>query len=423
MRRVLTDRVAAVRHAVAGRLREGLATAEMAWRRLVPGSDRSGAALRILMVDDLLPDPLLGAGYPRAFAIVQSLLAAGHRVDFYPMASTPDDAARLLRAFGEGVRFRPGRGAAGLRRLLRAKGDLFDLVFVSRPTPMQAVVDTRWRPRRGGRVIYDAEAVLAPREARRRALHDTPWSDAGYAAALDAELRLARDVDAVTAVSASDAALIAAALRVPVEVLAHRVDVRAQPVPFGDRRDLLFVGRLTGATALSANVDSLVWFLREVRPALDALIGIDWTLHIAGLVDAPELAALASPRVVMHGVVENLDPLYARCRLFVAPTRFAAGIPLKVVEAMGQGIPCVATPLLGEQLGVGPAVLPTGASVADFAEQCQKLYSDAGLWQAVRDAALAHVAGAYSQAGFDRALASALDGVRPGNGRRDVERG
>lgn len=423
VRRVLALQAGAVRHVVADHVKDGLATLEMVWRRFAPDRRREGGALRILMVDDLLPDPLLGAGYPRADAIVRSLVGTGHHIDFYPMASAPQDVARMDRAFDGAVRFFPGRGAPGLRRLLRARGDTYDVLFISRPAPMRSFGDSGWRPRRG-RVIYDAEAVLAPREARQRALHAVAWSEAEYAAALDAELRLARDVDAVTAVSAGDAALIASALDVPVEVLAHLVEAQAQPAPFADRCDFLFVGRLTGTAAQSANVDSLVWFLTHVRPELDALIGSDWSLHVAGLVDAPELAALAGPRVIMHGVVEDLRPLYAGCRVFIAPTRFAAGIPLKVTEAMGQGVPCVATPLLGEQLGVEPSVLPTGASAGDFAEQCGRLYRDSGAWQDVRDAALSHVARRYSQAAFSEALTVALSRVaRPDSKRAKEKRG
>jgi hypothetical protein len=34
------------------------------------------------------------------------------------------------------------------------------------------------------------------------------------------------------------------------------------------------------------------------------------------------------------------------------PHRFAAGIPLKVIEAMVHGIPCVVSHLLGKQLEI-----------------------------------------------------------------------
>ena len=41
------------------------------------------------------------------------------------------------------------------------------------------------------------------------------------------------------------------------------------------------------------------------------------------------------------------------CKVFIAPTRFAAGIPHKVHEATANGIPCVTTELLANN-SIGP---------------------------------------------------------------------
>ncbi len=368
---------------------------------------------RILLVDDLVPDPRFGAGYPRAFAIVQALVKAGHQVSFYPMASTRTDIARLSDAFAGAVSFHAGRGARGLRRLLWTEGDSFDVLFISRPSPMRAFVKTGWH-RHGDSsrpaIIYDAEAVLSPREARRRALFGTAWSATEYQAALDAELGLARGATSVTAVSPQDAQTIESVLSIPVFVLPHPVTTTPDVPPFADRKDFLFVGRLTGAASESPNVDSIRWFVTEIMPVLDRMLD-DYTLHIVGLFDCPDLDQLVSERVVRHGVVEDLAPLYDRCRVFIAPTRYAAGIPLKVIEAMGRGIPCVATPLLAEQLSATHEELPTGESPQHFAAQCARLYCDPEAWRTGSAAGRSLVERAYSQDAFDRVLAEVIDPV------------
>ena len=148
-------------------------------------------------------------------------------------------------------------------------------------------------------------------------------------------------------------------------------------------------------------------------PQLDHLIGTKYRFHIVGRVEAPEIIALASDRVILHGVVEDLQPLYDRCRLFVAPTRYAAGIPLKVVEAMGEGIPCVATPLLAQQLAADDIELTTGDGATDFAEQCARLYTDVVAWRIARDGGIVHVRRTCSPAAFDRVLVDVLDHVVP----------
>jgi glycosyltransferase involved in cell wall biosynthesis len=373
---------------------------------------------RILIIDELVPDPLFGAGYPRAFEIVRSLVKAGHQVSVYPMTSKPAEIARMTSMLAGAVSFYPGEGWRGLRRLLWTEGTTFDTLFISRPDPMRCFVDTTWRPSRRSvapPVIYDSEAVLSQREARRRALFGPAWSDDEYNAALDAELGLARSASAVTAVSRRDGLVIQSVLKTPVFVLPHSVDARAGTIPFEERKDFLFVGRLTGSSFYSPNVDSVVWFVTQVMPILDELMGSSYKFHIAGLIDAPELAGLLSDRVVLHGVVENLDPLYGRCRVFVAPTRFAAGIPLKVVEALGRGVPCVVTPLLAEQLSLESDALPTGASPRQFAEQCMILHTDPEAWHRARDSGIAHVRRSYSPDAFDRVVTEAfgyVDGLR-----------
>ncbi|MEG8026173.1 glycosyltransferase family 4 protein [Sphingomonas aurantiaca] len=144
-------------------------------------------------------------------------------------------------------------------------------------------------------------------------------------------------------------------LDAPVFVLPHPVAIRAGTAPFGDRQDFLFVGRLTGSSSQSPNIDSVTWFLTAVMPVLDSLIGTGYRLHVVGRVESAEIEALASDRVVLHGVVEDLQPLYDRCRVFVAPTRYAAGIPLKVVEAMGEGFPASSRRCWQTRLAFPPA--------------------------------------------------------------------
>lgn len=388
------------------------------WMQLALGlsnsqSDASGR-YHILVVDDLLPDPLLGAGYPRAFAIVRSLADAGHLIDFYPMHAKRVDALRMTSIFDNHVHFHRGEGARGLRRLLWRTGWRFDVLFVSRPTPMAALIAAdrrRLAVRHRPSVIYDAEAVIAPREARRRALFGPPWSESDCQTALAEELTLASRAQAVTAVGVQDAAVIASRIMGPVFVLPHPVSPRVDIIDFGGRDDLLFVGRLTGEASESPNVDSVRWFVTEVMPQLDRHIGTEYRLHIAGRVEAAEIQDLASDRVILHGIVENLRPLYDGCRLFVAPTRYAAGIPLKVVEAMGEGIPCVATPLLAEQLGAGVDVLATGERGEEFAAQCARLYCDAEAWRDAQAAGLDYVMEFCSPAAFDRTLAQVIDHV------------
>jgi GT2 family glycosyltransferase len=370
---------------------------------------RDAPRRRLLILDDQVPYPHLGAGYPRALELLRAAHDAGWQVTFYPVIFRDADyATAYAGVLPKDVEIAAEHGRDGLAGFLRARAGYYDAVLVSRPHNMQALeAASRAAPealdRR--RLIYDAEAIFAAREDL--------TSDAGAAAAqaaIQAEAALARPAAVVLAVSGTDAAAFRAAGARDVRVLGHALRPAPTPEPFARRRELLFVGALDEDD--SPNVDSLVFFLDEVAPRLDGLIGDDWVLHVAGRNAAAPLRGRGSPRVRLLGPVQDLTPLYAGARMFIAPTRFAAGIPMKVHQAAAHGVPTVATSLLARQLGWsdGTELLAADDPQA-FAEACARLYGDAALWARIRDGALAAVARDCSPEAFRRTVAEALAAV------------
>ena len=350
---------------------------------------------RILVVDDQLPLPSLGSGYPRAAELVRAIHAAGWFVSFYPLSEPDlDDWEAAYRLWPRDVEILAGRGRRGLVRTLRERQGYYDAALVSRPHNMKAFHEAlKWARRFGERtrVIYDAEAIFARREALHAAVLGRPERQEAQAAKLAAEMGLARDASAVVTVTEADAELFGRTTGKPTVVIGHTVEPEPSRNGFGERRDILFVGALAGDG--TPNVDSLRWFTAEVMPRLDRLIGTGYRLQAVGRKGSEEAEALAGARVRLPGQVEDLAPFFEQARLFIAPTRFAAGIPMKVHTAAAQGLPVVLTSLLAEQLGWrhGTEVLVADQPDA-FAAACAALYRNAALWQTLRNNALARVA-------------------------------
>jgi glycosyltransferase involved in cell wall biosynthesis len=157
-------------------------------------------------------------------------------------------------------------------------------------------------------------------------------------------------------------------------------------------------------------------------PRLDALIGSGWRLIAVGRCEAASVMALADARVVLPGPAADLAPRQATARVFVAPTRFAAGIPHKVHEAAASGLPTVATGLLCRQLGWrAGAELLVGDTPGEFAHCCAALYRDDTLWSKVRKSGLDAVARDCDPDRFRADLLGILEGGVPvvGNAQRD----
>jgi GT2 family glycosyltransferase/SAM-dependent methyltransferase len=373
------------------------------------------SAPRLLMIDDRVPYPALGTGYPRAATIIREVQRAGWFVTLYPLLFPELDVRETRRHFAPETEFAAGRGVDGLANFLRERADYYDAVLVSRPSNMKTFQMARNAVPDFGHAIhtiYDAEALFAEREKLRRRLQGRPFTPEGYRAALGDEMELLERADTVLAVSEREKELIAQCTTAPVHIVGHGITPTPTSALFSARRDILFVGSLVGNSETAPNVDSIVWFAREVMPLIDAKIGPNYRLRVAGQIDSNEIWALAGRRIELLGRVANLGPLYSSCRIFVAPTRFAAGIPHKVQEANANGLPAVATSLIASQLGRTDGVDIMAADDPEaFARACCRLYTDPQLWAEVRSAGLQRVSHEASAETFRSAIRQVLDSI------------
>jgi glycosyltransferase involved in cell wall biosynthesis len=131
----------------------------------------------------------------------------------------------------------------------------------------------------------------------------------------------------------------------------------------------------------SANVESVVWFLREVfgRAGLPRV-------RIVGSVDAgvrsrePALYGAVEPCFV--GRVQDPAAVYAAARLVLLPTISGHGLSIKTVEALASGLPLIATSHAFRGMRADPGAF-ANVTIADDAE---------GFAKALREAAAdAHV--------------------------------
>ena len=156
------------------------------------------------------------------------------------------------------------------------------------------------------------------------------------------------------------------------------------------------------------NTDAVMHFAHDVFPAIRQRLP-DCRFVIVGS-DPPEVVRrLVSPHIVVAGYVDALEEYYEKCRVFVVPLRFGAGISLKLIEAMSQGIPAVVTAVGATGLGLEDR---REALIArddgEFVDKVVELYEDETLWAAVQRAAQDHVRRQHSSDVMRGRLAEAL---------------
>jgi GT2 family glycosyltransferase/2-polyprenyl-3-methyl-5-hydroxy-6-metoxy-1,4-benzoquinol methylase len=364
---------------------------------------------RILFIDDRVPHPSRGSGYPRSHTILTGLLEKGHFVTVYPLAQLDENWTSIYDDIPRSVEVMSGMGARRLEEFLKARPGYYETVVVSRPHNMQVVnMVIRAHPDwfRKTLVIYDAEALATTREVRRRELRGENVSEVERRTLLENEVDLAVFADSVIAVSESEKEAFAGHGVDHVFELGHVVPPRPTQRGFEERSGFLFVGAIYGD--LTSNADAVRWFVEEIFPRISESLGPEVTLAVVGHNESEEIHELASERVRILGRVDEITDFYDRCRVFIAPTRFAAGLPHKIHEAAANGIPAVATSLLAEQLGWNDLELGVADDAEGFALKCVELYQDQDIWHSMRTAALDRVASDCSTEQFDARLQSIL---------------
>jgi GT2 family glycosyltransferase/glycosyltransferase involved in cell wall biosynthesis len=367
---------------------------------------------RILFLDDRVPHSWLGSGFPRARTLILSLIKQGFFISVYPISEMNESWEVVYADLPREIEVLTGLGSRMLEMFLRGRRDYYKCIVVSRPhnmnvlhAMMQAHPD--WFD--NIRIIYDAEALFTPREAQQQKLIGTPSSAREVQRDLKREIGLAAAAHCVISVSAKESALFTENGIGKVHVIGHSIDTDPQPAQFELRSGLLFVGAIY--SEISPNADSVIWFLNDVFPKIQKKLGESIRLTIAGVNKSLRVQKLASSSVHITGYLPDLGDLYASARLFIAPTRFAAGLPHKIHEAAARGLPVVATALLADQLGWSERELAIAADAETFASRCCELYTNPDQWLSKRNAALERIKTECSPERFDKSVGDVLRAV------------
>jgi succinoglycan biosynthesis protein ExoO len=174
---------------------------------------------------------------------------------------------------------------------------------------------------------------------------------------LAAELELLGKADAIVAIQADEAAIVAGGLPGHQIVVAPMAVEVASEIQVGEDGALLFIGSMA-----QPNIDGLAWFLDSVWPAIKArhpAARLDVVGSVCHHLGPPP------PGVTLHGVVPSTDRFYAAAGIVISPLRAGSGLKIKLIEAMGRGKAIVASNITLQ--GVG-GIIGDSVRVADSPE-------------------------------------------------------
>jgi glycosyltransferase involved in cell wall biosynthesis len=336
--------------------------------------------------------------------VLEELRNLGWHVSFAAYDLADDRAQRqAMEAMGVEVLRRPH--VVSLKSFLARRGASLDCVVLSRLGVARRLVAPVRRHCPKARVIFDTVDVRSVRESRKAALLGDAKAVKRAEKTLRQEVAMLREVDATLVTSPVERDYLKRQDRSAMVVVVPTCYRTIKPsMEFERRAGALFVGGFHHAP----NRDAILWFLDEVWPRVELLIP-SFQLHVVGEDPPLELSRCASNSIHIHGFVPDLSAFFERARMSIAPLRFGAGLKGKVHQSLARGLPCVATPIAAEGLGLMPdlhAVLV--ASADDFAEGVVRLNSDRELWQRLSIEGQAHVEKYFSASALRSGLHSAL---------------
>jgi GT2 family glycosyltransferase/glycosyltransferase involved in cell wall biosynthesis len=367
---------------------------------------RSGK--RVLVMDDQVPAPHLGSGFPRAHVMLRLLAEAGFVITFVPLTvhTQHPQTTHELQQLGIEVL----HGDVPVEDVMESRAGHYDVVVVSRPHNGATVLPVVRRHFPRARIVYDAEALFCLRDFLKAEIDGRPLGDTEKRKRLRDEIEIMRHADVVMTVSAAERDIV---LREKahdnVIVWGHPHDVRDPVTPFRDRRDILFVGGFGDGDG--PNTDAVVHFAKTLFPRIRERLP-DARFMIVGSQPPVVVRDLASPAVGVAGYVEDLTEHYETCRVFVVPTRFAAGISLKLIEAMSAGIPAVVSVVAAAGLDLQDDREALIAPDDDaFVDKVVQAYEDEPVWTALQRGAAEYVRRRCAPDVMRAALVDALGGA------------
>ena len=214
--------------------------------------------------------------------------------------------------------------------------------------------------------------------------------------------------------------LVVVAPQARVEVVPNGVDIEYFMPPKKNCEAKPQAAIFVGGLNWNPNRKAVKWFLDEVHPLL-LQRHPEYTFTIVGRDPPREVLAMArrDPQIIVTGEVEDVRPYVEKASVFVTPIREGGGTRLKVLNAIAQGIPLVATSVAVEGINVRNGVHALLADDAiGFAQAVGLLFRDVHLRKAISRAGRELVVREFSWEVIGRQLKAAYETVAACKGER-----
>lgn len=216
-------------------------------------------------------------------------------------------------------------------------------------------------------------------------------------------------VDQIQSISTSDSQIIRKHTKVSVIEMPMSVDVQINEAS----APRAFQCHHLGAMDWIPNQEGMRWFFQQVWPLVKRSEARA-EFHLAGRRMSPEFMQWSAPGVEVHGTIENAFRFRTNHGVLVIPLFSGSGLRIKILEALSEGVPVLATQKAVDGL---PAIETSGIAVSDDPLEWMKILPD--IWhrpvegQKMAAAGLAYVQKHFSTEVLDQRMEESLSKFKP----------
>lgn len=368
--------------------------------------DRAKTRRTMLIVDHYVPEPDRDAGSRNMIDIIKNLQIANWVVKFWPQNLRFDSVyTEQLQQSGVEVFYAPWHSS--FDRWFSANATEIDLVFLSRPSVAPDFIPSIKRWSSAPVVFYGHDLHAARMRLQASVQDDEPLREEADRMEM-IERRIWREVDVVLYPSEEEVEQVAS---LEPDCCARSLipfcfDSFEHPGPAPKSLAILFVAGF----AHPPNIDAALWLANEIFPLVRHSVP-DSHLWIVGSNPVEQVRALASDCIEVTGSVstEELASRYKRARVAVVPLRFGAGVKLKVVEALHDGLPLVTTPVGAQGLPGLDGAAAVRETAPDLASEIARLLTDNSAWNSQSARQIGYARRHFSREAAVSAISGAVD--------------
>ncbi len=347
-----------------------------------------------LVIDAIWPEPDRDAGSLLANNQLETLKKLGYQVVFIPLVGPRDSTKYREALVRDDILCPTGELVDSLEDFIANYGNLLTLIVLSRVDCGGRYYEQIRQHAPQAKIVYNPIDLHGVRELRAGELIGDHKSMQHARALLERELYLARNTEATLVVSTTERQLLQN--RLPdVSVYTSPVATHQERrVPSYEERNHI-IGFIGNCGHLP-NVDAVEVLVHEIWPPLSAREpGL--RLQIVGQ-SLPQTICDTLPYGVEYvGHVDDIEAWLATIKATVAPLRFGAGAKGKIVTSLSNGVPCVASEIGVEGMGLIPdQEVVIAHKIDDFVDRLSALVNDRTAWECLSQAALARMRADYN---------------------------